>query len=120
MTEETKNPNWLFSGDFNSNSYSYSDDPEYDYRNEIDIEEFIELYYDLKNRFPYFLGDRAERFIEFIFNDITYQFSPPRSFLYENKRELYVTLNVLNVFLKERKMNIIKENRWAQFCYSVY
>jgi hypothetical protein len=98
---------------------------------DYELDNIIDLFYDIKNRFYYFLGDRSEHLTEFVIDNI-YQNSwnkthvfIPQSFVEEYQQEIIVTLNSVNNFLASRKWvrkykpltKTIKESNWIEFCY---
>lgn len=125
-----------------NNNDSFSDSSDCEYFEYSSIEDFLEnetenvidLFHDLKNRFPYFLGDRSEKLTEFIIDNI-YEVLQSKnnkvdnykltSFIKNNRNEISVTLNVLNRFLATRTWNrkntpktkTIKESNWITFCF---
>jgi hypothetical protein len=93
-------------------------DSDEEYKDNNICENIIDLFHDLKSRFPYFLGDRVERLYEFILTKKLKRCLIPKSYIKENKKELDVTFNILNKFLTNYKYSIIKESDWMQFCYN--
>jgi hypothetical protein len=94
------------------NDVSDSDDEYYD---EL-CENIINLFHDLKSRFPYFLGTRAENLYNFILKKKS-NIEIPKHFIKENRKEIDVTYEVINKFLTSYKM-YVKEIDWIRFCYT--
>lgn len=80
------------------------------------IENVIDLFHDLKSRFPYFLGNRAETLFKFLTSKKSIK-SVPKQFIKGNRKELEVTFTVVNTFSEKNRMKSVKESEWAYFCY---
>jgi hypothetical protein len=104
---------------FEEFNYNYDQDSEEEYEETDLCENIITLFYDLKSRFPYFLGTRAERLYKFILskNPKTKINAVPKHFIEENLNEIDVTFGVVTKFLSNYKM-YIKEMEWIRFCYA--
>lgn len=89
-------------------------DADDEYYDEL-CENIIDLFHDLKNRFPYFLGTRAENLYNFILKKKT-NIEIPKYFIKENRKEIDITFEVLNKFLAHYKI-FVKEIDWIRFCY---
>lgn len=88
----------------------------------------IELYEDLKNRFPYFLGNTSIPLYNFILNHI-FQTNKIKTnkkndnviyFINDFYKEIQVTLDVVNNYLLNQKKKfkcIIELKDWQVFCY---
>lgn len=94
----------------------------------------IDLHNDLKNRFPYFLGNTSIPLYNFILNHIFYKVKKLKSddkkieyhlfnFINEYYKEIQVTLNVVNNYLLNQKKSLkckysdIELKDWQVFCY---
>lgn len=101
------------------NNYSYDQDSEEEYEETDLCENIISLFYDLKSRFPYFLGTRVERLYEFILAKKSKKtcLLIPKHFIEENRKEIDVTFGVVTKFLSNYKI-FIKEIDWIRFCYT--
>ena len=84
------------------------------------------MFYNLKGRFPYFLGDRSEKLfeliVEHIFSNTSKETLPTcqkfENFIFEFHQEISITLNVLNNFLQSKKYKVISKNKWTNFCFT--
>ena len=118
------------SSDYSDESGLSSIDREHNFL-ERETDNLIDLFHDVKSRFPYFLGDRSEILTEFIIENIFEHSAWDNKkvvdyhFIDENYKEINVTLNVINRFLATRRWNsknrpltnTIKESNWIKFCY---
>jgi hypothetical protein len=117
---------------YSDTSSDYSDSDELssiDNFLESETDNMINLFHDLKSRFPYFLGDRSEIFIQFIIENIFEHYDNNETvdykFINENYQEINITLNVVNRYLVTRKWTkknrpltySITESNWLKFCY---
>jgi hypothetical protein len=123
--------------DYASDTSSHSSDLDYQSLNPLDSfiskegDNIIDLFHDLKERFPYFLGDRSEKLFELIIDHIFFHKEnlPSKDllisakfndFVFEFQQEIHITYNVLTNFLRSRKYTAISENNWTYFCFISY
>lgn len=85
-------------------------------------DEIIDLYYDLKSRFPYMFGDSSIIIHDIIMEQLHYHTNKYK-IIYTNKfyddyyDEISVSLNVINNYLKRNKIPLIQISKWANLCY---
>lgn len=100
---------------------------------EVNIDKFItdesdnilDIYYDIKNRFPYFFDKLSfpiytDLLIDIIFTDNTTMYKNYEMcnsyFFDENIKEISITQEITNYFLKKYKKSV-NNNIWDNFCY---
>ena len=96
-----------------------------------EMDNLIDLFRDLKDRFPYFLGDRSEVLTGFLLDhlfDVSYKCVPTlvvnKDFLDANILEISITYTVVDDFLASRKWGkskplrtVIDYGDWVRFCH---
>lgn len=87
-------------------------------------DEIIDLYYDLKSRFPYMFGESSIIIHDIIMEQLHEGLDKKYKIIYSNKfygdyyYEISVSLNVINNYLKRNKIPLIPLYKWANLCYT--
>lgn len=85
-------------------------------------DEIIDLYYDLKSRFPYMFGGSSIIIHDIIMEQLhdpnkKYKIMYTKKFYDDYYYEISVSLNVINNYLKRNKIPLIQISKWANLCY---
>lgn len=88
-----------------------------------ELDNVLDLYYDVINRFPYFLTCKSHHFTHFIMDTCVLKTLPEikqcvdENFVINNEKEIDTTLWIVNNFLGKKRLPLIPNKYWTGFCY---
>lgn len=88
-----------------------------------ELDNVLDLYHDIINRFPYFLNSKSYHFTQFVIDNCILKSWTTSKVVVNNdyvtyyENEIETTLWVLNNFLGKKRLPLISMTSWIEFCY---